>query len=344
MHIQEGGKVTGVSHRFPSPLFIMTYAHLTRDQRIVIEHGLKTGATKAQIARDIGVHRSTLTREPKRNTASHLPYAVDIAEYHAKRRWEDANGKRQKILAGSPLETFVRKKLRERWSPEEIASRWNEERGTSEVCMQTVYTWIGNHREFRQYLLLGKKRRRKQKFKKILIPNKRMIDTRPASVDARNTLGHWEGDTIVSKCKKQSIATFAERKSGYLIGGKMEDRTANTMSRVSTEQFKKHCPKQLRKSCTNDNGPEFALHERTEKKLSMKMYFAFPYHSWERGTNENTNRLIRAFFPKSMSFGELDQEDVDRVVDLLNHRPRKRLDYQTPHEVFRGVTECCTSD
>lgn len=321
----------------------MTYKQVTRDQRTIIQHGLRMGTSKAQIARDIGVHRSTLTREPKRNTATSLSYVADIAEYHAVRRRGEANKKRRRILTGSLLETFMIKKLRERWSPDEIAKRWNEEKKTPHLCAQTIYTWVGHHQEFRQYLLLGRKRRRKQKYKKIVIPNKRMINTRPASIDSRKKLGNWEGDSIVSKCKQQAISTHVERKCGYLIGGKLKDRTAKTMHCVASEQFKKHCPKNLRRTCTNDNGPEFAMHEKTEKTLSMKMYFAFPYHSWERGTNENTNRLIRAFFPKSMSFEELTQEDVDRVVDLINHRPRKRLGYQTPHEVFRGVKECCTS-
>jgi transposase, IS30 family len=298
---------------------------------------------KAQIAREIGVHRSTLTREPQRNTGTGLPYTPDIAQYHADRRRRGANGTRRRIVWGSPLHVFMIQKLRERWSPDEIAKRWNAEQEEPHVCPQTIYAWIGKHREFRQYLLLGRKRRRKQKYMKVIIPNKRMIDSRPSSIERRKRLGHWEGDTIVSKCRRQAIATFAERKSGHLIGAKMEDRTANTMTRVTIKQFRKHCPKHLRKTCTNDNGPEFTMHEKTEKNLSMKMYFAFPYHSWERGTNENTNRLIRAFFPKSMRFEELTQEDVDRVVDLLNHRPRKRLGYRTPYEVFRGVRECCTS-
>lgn len=321
----------------------MAYAHLTRDQRVIVEHSLRTGVTKAEIARQIGKHRSTLTREPKRNTATGLPYTVDIAEYYAEKRRDDANGKRRKILLGSSFELFMMKKLRERWSPDEIAKRWNKEQKTPHVCPQTIYTWIDHHEEFRQYLLLGRKRGKKQKYIKTVIPNKRMIDTRPVCIALRKILGHWEGDTIVSKCRLQAIATFAERKSGFLIAGKMDDRTAATMSCVTIVQFKKHCPKNLRKTCTNDNGTEFAKHEKTEKKLSMKMYFAFPYHSWERPTNENTNRLIRAFFPKSMRFGEITQEDVDHVVDMLNHRPRKRLGYQTPHEVFRGVKECCTS-
>ena len=322
----------------------MAHVQLTDDKRIVLAHLLHQGKTQKEIADELGKHPSTITRELKRNTGTNLPYNPDIAQYHMRRRRREANAKRCKILADSLLETFIRKKLRERWSPDEIARRWKQEQEASTVCAQTIYTWVGNHPEFRQYLLLGRKRRRKQKFKKTVIPNKRMIDTRPASVETRKTLGHWEGDTIVSKCKKQAISTHVERKSGYLIGGKMEDRTAKTMSTVSTEQFKKNCPKHLRKTCTNDNGSEFAQHERTEKNLSMKMYFAFPYHSWERGTNENTNRLIRAFFPKSMNFDELDQSDIDHVVNLLNHRPRKRLGYRTPHEVFRGVTECCISD
>ena len=321
----------------------MAYAHLTRDQRVIIQHGLSLGKKKTQIAREIGVHRSTLTREPQRNTATNLPYVPDIAQYHAERRRKEANGGHRRIVEGTPLHSFVIRKLRKRWSPDEIAERWNLEGKTPHLCAQTVYTWTGEHPEFRQYLLLGKKRRRKQRFEKVTIPNRRMIDMRPKHIEERKKLGHWEGDTIVSKCRQQAIATFAERKSGYLIGGKMEDRSATTMVRVTAEQFRKHCPKQLRKTCTNDNGPEFALHEKTERTLSMTMYFAFPYHSWERGTNENTNRLLRAFFPKSMRFDELTQEDIDLVVEMINHRPRKRLGYRTPHEVFRGVKECCTS-
>ncbi len=322
----------------------MAHVQLTDEQRTILAHLLSQEKTRSEIAEEIGVHRSTITRELQRNTGTDLSYAPSIAQYHTDRRRRSANRTHQKIQKGSALELCIMKKLRERWSPEEIAARWNAEQKTGTVCTQTIYLWVEQHSAFRPYLLFGKKRRRKQKYQKTEIPNKRMIDTRPASVERRKTLGHWEGDTIVSMCKQEAIATHVERKSGYLLAAKMEDRTANTMTRVTTEQFKKHCPKQLRKSCTNDNGPEFARHEITEKNLSMTMYFAFPYHSWERGTNENTNRLIRAFFPKKMSFTELTQEDVDHMVNLINHRPRKRLGYKTPHEVFRGVTECCISN
>jgi transposase, IS30 family len=318
-------------------------AHLRYEQRVIIEHGLLRSRSLAAIARELSVHRSTLTNELKNNTPSGLPYRAEFAQYHAEARRRTANGLRCRIVPHSPLEHFVIRKLRERWSPDEIARRWNMEEQIPHVCPQVIYDWITIHRSFRQYLLLGRKRRRKQRFEKVTIPNRRMIDTRPKSIECRKKLGHWEGDTIVSKCRRQAIATFAERKSGYLIGGKMEDRTAGTMNRVSTEQFKRHCPKPLRKTCTNDNGSEFAEHAKTEKALSMTMYFAFPYHSWERGTNENTNRLLRAFFPKSMRFDELTQKDVDHVVEMINHRPRKRLGYRTPYEVFKGVTECCVS-
>jgi IS30 family transposase len=167
----------------------MTYKQLNRDQRLIINHELHLGTTKAEIARMIGVHRSTLTREPKRNTATDLPYTVDIAEYHAQKRRIDANALLCKIIIGSPFELFMMQKLRERWSPDEIAKRWNKEQKTSHVCPQTIYTWITRHPEFRQYLLLGRKRRRKQKYKKIVIANKRMINTRPPSVENRKTLG-----------------------------------------------------------------------------------------------------------------------------------------------------------
>lgn len=318
-------------------------AHLTYEQRVILEHGWQRGVCPAAIARELGVHRSTVKNELRRNTLTGLPYRAEFAQHHARARRRAANGFRRRIVPGSPLEWFIIHKLRERWSPDEIAHRWNQEKQMPHVCLQVIYDWVSDRREFRQYLLLGRRRRKKQKHEKVTIPNRRMIDTRPTIIEGRKRLGHWEGDSIVSKCRRQAIATFTERKSGFLIAGKMENRTAETMDRVMTAQFKRRCPKPLRKTCTNDNGPEFALHQWTEKKLSMKMYFAFPYHSWERGTNENTNRLLRAFFPKSMRFEELTQEDVDRVVDLLNHRPRKRLGYRTPYDVFRGVTDCCVS-
>lgn len=318
-------------------------AHLRYEQRVIIEHGLQRGRYPAAIARELGVHRSTITTELRRNTLTGLPYRAEFARYHAKARRRAANSLRKRVMPSSPLERFVLGRLRQRWSPDEIAQRWNQEGQTPHVCPQVIYDWIKNHPEFRQYLLLGKKRRKRQRYEKVTILNKRMINTRPTDIERRKKLGHWEGDSIVSKCRQQAIGTFAERKSGFLIAGKTEDRTAKTMDRMMTTQFRRRCPKPLRKTCTNDNGPEFALHEQTEKKLSMTMYFAHPYHSWERGTNENTNRLLRAFFPKSMCFESLTQEDVDLVVDLLNHRPRKRLGYRTPYEVFTGVTECCVS-
>ncbi len=168
-----------------------------------------------------------------------------------------------------------------------------------------------------------------------------MSDRRPLRHGKK--LGHWEGDTVVSTCRNTAIATFAERKSGYFLAGKMENRSATEMSKISVQLFKKHVPKCLRKTCTNDNGPEFAEHQATEKALTMTMYFAHPYHSWERGTNENTNRLLRQFFPKDTDFTDVSQKEIDWAADLMNHRPRKRLNYRTPYEVFHGISERCTS-
>ena len=148
-------------------------------------------------------------------------------------------------------------------------------------------------------------------------------------------MGHWEGDTIVSGCRRKAIATFAERASNYFMAKKMEDRTAPEMKRVASELFTL-LPKSRKKSCTNDSGPEFAEHKAMETELKITMFFAHPYHSWERGINENLNRQLRRFFPKGIDFAEIEEWELDWAVNLINHKPRKRLGYRTPHEVFHG--------
>lgn len=314
----------------------MAYHQLSADERAQIEILTAEGYKLCVIARALRRHKSTISREFNRNTCTDIGYKAAFAEFHSWQRRTGSNRQHRKITEGSPMERHIMGKLRRRWSPDEIRDDLRKQEELPTVCNETIYRFIREQRpEFRRYLLIlsHKNYRKRGSGKRQLITNRRWIDERPASVEDRREIGHWEGDSIVSKCRRKALATFTERASGYLLADKMEDRTAPEMTRVAKEIFR-DVPKEKRQTCTNDSGPEFAGHETMEAELKMTMYFANPYHSWERGTSENTNRLLRQFFPKGTDFAEIERWELAWAVDLINHRPRKRLHYRTPHEVF----------
>jgi len=313
----------------------MAYKQLNACERSQIQILQQENYSLGGIAKALQRSKSTISREISKNSCTDIGYKAEFAQFHAKRRREEAN-KRYKIAEGSPLERFVMDKLRRRWSPDEICDELAAQQNLTSVCNETIYAFIKKRRpEFKQYLLIlsHKNYRKRGSGKKELILDRRWIDERPDEVELRDKIGHWEGDSVVSKCRREAIATFAERASGYLLAEKMRDRTAPEMTAASRRAFAS-VPEEKRKSCTNDSGPEFANHKTMEADLKMTMYFAHPYHSWERGTNENTNRLLRQFFPKGTHFSEIEDWELAWAVDLINHRPRKRLGYRTPHEVF----------
>lgn len=211
------------------------------------------------------------------------------------------------------------------------------------VCAQTIYDWLYAHA---RHLLVhlhcrkGKYRRTRGNTLRKAFRNKqkaaRSIDVRPAHVLGRKTYGHWEGDTVVGTAQSGSIATFVERKSGYLMARRLPDKGAQ-----SFEQAAKHCFATIapayRKTLTLDNGIEMSNYEAIERVTELQIFFAHPYHSWERGSNENTNGLLRFYFPKKMSFAHLTQKVLDQAVHELNTRPRKRLGYKTPAQVLRAA-------
>lgn len=316
----------------------MAYKQLTRKERERVEVYLSEGYGPSAIARKLGRDKGTLSRERKRNSLSGIGYRGEFADYHAHRRRREANERLRKIEDGSPLAFHIFNKLRERWSPEDISADLRKQADLPYVSPGTIYRFIEKeHPELKQYLLIlsHKKPRPRGHAKKELIKDRRWIDERPAEVEERKKMGHWEGDTIVSGCRKKAIATFAERASDYLMAKKMEDRTAPEMTRVASVLFVP-LPKNRKRSCTSDSGPEFAEHKTMEEELNITMYFAHPYHSWERGINENLNRELRRFFPKGTNFTEIKEWELDWAVNLINHKPRKRLGYRTPHEVFHG--------
>lgn len=323
----------------------MAYQQLTMEQRIIIASLRRKGVKVSDIAREIGKNKSTVSRELARNSSPDpgIGYLWEGAEWKTKERRDKANQHLRKIEEGSWLALYIFEKLRSRWSPEQIHLSIKEDGdkelnalNLSSISFKTVYTFIEKeHPEFLCYLLLRShhKRRPKGSGKRELIKNRRWIETRPKEIEERKTVGDWEGDTIVSGCRRKAIATFDDRASNYMLAGRMEGRGAQEMKQVTCKLFIP-LPQTKRRTCTNDNGPEFALHQETEKELNLMMYFAHPYHSWERGINENGNRELRRFFPKRTRFADIEDWELDWAVNLINNRPRKRLGNRTPYQVF----------
>lgn len=322
----------------------MSYRHFNKEDRIRLAALFEAGHSNTTIAAELGRDPTSIARELKRNCSlidgRYLPGGAEDACRERRRR---ANARRCKILPGSDLENVIIAGLKTYWSPEQIVGRMKrEDKGTPTVVHETIYHYIyARHPELKRYLrcVKGKYRRRygtkiREKWREQA--KKKRIDERPRIVERRTRIGDWEGDTIVGAEKTIHILTHAERKSGLLLADKASDATASAIRTLTVKRFHK-LPKKKRLSITYDNGVQFSEHEATERDLHIPIYFAYPYHSWERGTNENTNGLLRQFFPKKSSFRGVTQQRLDRVVKMLNTRPRKRLHYATPEEVFRGT-------
>lgn len=194
---------------------------------------------------------------------------------------------------------------------------------------------MGAYRRYLRHSHIQRQHRAAKRQKRGLIPHQVGIEQRPAIAEQKSEIGHWEGDTIIGGNHLGAIATHVDKASKFLVAQVMKDWTAGEMNRVTLAAFEA-IPKEQRQTMTFDNGKEFSRHEQLAATLGVQCYFANPYHSWERGLNEHTNGLIRQFFPKGTNFRIVKQHEVDKVVELINHRPRKALGYRTPYEVFWG--------
>ena len=322
------------------------YTHLTKYQRIELGGLLRAGVSLRTAARLLSVSHSTLSRELRRNPpvqAKQRYHAGDAQrKTQARRYW--ANQHFRKILPGSKLEQLLVAKISIfKWAPEQCSGWLKTFRRSLYVCAQTIYDWIyTSRRDLLQYLhcLKGKYRRTRQarfrKEKRAALAAARHISNRPKHIEARKTYGNWEGDTVHGKGKSGYIATFVERKSGYLLAQILTPAQYSSSGfAAATELCLNQIPQRYRKTLTLDNGPEMKLPEKIERTTGAKVYYANPYHSWERGTNENTNGLLRYFFPKKSSFAALTQTELDQAVKLLNTRPRKRLNWRTPQQMLK---------
>lgn len=322
----------------------MSYSHFKPEQRNELSALLRVGVTQKKAAQLLGKTASAVCQELKRNPAdTKTGYDAREAKIHTASRRIAANQRFRKIENNDWLRKYIIQRIKQYWSPEQIAGRlrhrYPDDRNRH-IGKDSIYKFICSERkDLVKYLRCqkGKYRRRygtriREKQRDAL--KKKRIDQRPEVVEKRERVGDWEGDTIAGKEKTIHILTHVERKSGKLLGDKLERGTAELTKLKTVKRFKK-IPQKKKLTITYDNGVTFAEYELTEKETGMDIYFAWPYHSWERGTNENCNGLLRQFFPKKSCFAMITQQQIDDACGLINSRPRKRHSYLTPNEVFR---------
>ena len=324
----------------------MSHIQFTRDSRVALATLLFAGKNQSNCAERLGMNRSSINREIENNKDPDGVYRGAHAHKRFLERRKKAKEKYLKIRNNKELEKYIISKLKKFWSPEQIAGRLRKDKNIV-ICHETIYTYIYQEKPVlikclrRQRNKYRKKRGSRARIALNIGMKSRNISERPAVVEDRSRIGDWEDDTIIGREKTQRVLSLVERKSGFGLADKLEVVTAEIVHQKSVEQFKK-IPKNARHTLTRDNGVEFGGYDQDlERKTKLQVYRANKYHSWERGTNENWNGLLRQFFPKKMYFANITQYDVDRAVRLINNRPRKRLGYLTPREVFK---ECCNSD
>lgn len=320
----------------------MSYKHLTMDERNVIFRMKIQGYGQAEIARCLGRGAGTISRELHRNGSRAAGYFAGTAQAKANAR-RRAHIRRPKTGNGQ-LMAYVEHALRRHWSPQQIAGRLQKVgSGTLPgvtISYQTIYRWIwadpGRATALRPFLRVAHKPRRKpygKPSKRGQIPGRVPIDERPEQANSRQRLGDWEGDTMVGKARRGYVVTCVDRRSRYLVARKL-DRCAAKPVNHALHRAMRRLPAEKRHTMTFDNGREFAGFKKLEQLLGVDVYFAHPYSAWERGTNENTNGLLRQYLPRGTDFSQLTDWELESYVRQLNHRPRKCLHYRTPAEVF----------
>lgn len=315
---------------------IKHHKKITAAERDQIAFWLAGKVAIREIARRLDRSPSSISDEIKRNK-----YQGNYVAIHAQAvtedRWKKSRGR--ETLKDVETFAYVVGKIKDGWSPEQIAGRLEKEHGKKVICFETIYRFIydphNKDENYWEYLPRKQKKRKKKQGRSVhksLIPDRVSIHNRPEDINDRSIFGHWEGDSIVGRNHIGGIRTEVERVSRYL--------QARTIPKVGAQQtidaeiaIFSNLPTIARQSTTWDNGREHMQHQQLHT-LGIDTYFADPYSSWQRGTNENTNGLIRRYLPKKTSFEQLTQVDLDDIVEEINNRPRKVLHYQTPKEVF----------
>lgn len=315
------------------------YRHVTLQEFMLVQAYTECGYAVGEIAIRLGRHHSSVGRWIHRFQDAHGGFNAATAWQQYAHHKHIANS-HPKILSNDLLKQFILEKITTYWSPEQIAGRWKTEQGLP-LSHETIYQYIYRYHPAMVKLFFrrkGKKyrhRRQEELQRKYQIQDMRMITERPSLVEERLDIGHWEGDTVMSVGNKAGIVTNVERKTGFLLAQKIPSKHAEVVADITADLFAE-LPNELRVTLTVDQGKEFAWHRLIEAQTQMSVYFCHKSSPWERGTNENTNGLLRYFFPKGRDFTQVTETELQRAVTLLNNRPRKRHNYLTPAEVLRN--------
>jgi transposase, IS30 family len=321
----------------------MTYHQLTEPERYLISQLRKAGRGVAEIAEIMERHRSTIYRECSRNATHHVKRGLTV--YCPSKAQEQRNGRLRRSRRGPHHDALqyarVDELLRQQWSPEQIADTLKKQ-GEFRISFQSIYRHV--RRDWRAGGTLYADLRRRYKRRKRhyglerrgRLQGKRMIDERPAEVETRQVPGHWEIDTVMgASWEKPCVVTLVERATGYVLIGKLPNRTTKALNRRTIELIRDVAAPFL--TITSDNGTEFHGYPQIEAATGTTVYFARPHHPWERGTNENANGLIRQYLPKGQSMARVTQQQCNEIARKLNNRPRKRYDYETPQQRLFGT-------
>jgi len=310
-----------------------TYKQLTSEQRYQISALKKIGYGPTEIAKELEVHKSSISRELSRNMGERGYRPKQANEKAFERRTNATTRKR----ISAEIWEVVKEKLRQDWSPEQV-SGWLKKRQEIRISHEWIYQYILTEKQaggdlythLRQH---GKRRKRYGQYdRRGKLPKRVSIEERPQMVEQRERLGDWEVDTLVGKGHRGALVSLVERKSRYSLLQPVTQRLANLVADATISLLQPFTD--LVHTITGDNGKEFAEHVRIAETLKANFYFAHPYSAWERGTNENTNGLVRQYFPKKTDFSKVARSETKVAVDRLNHRPRKCLDFKSPFEVF----------
>jgi len=324
----------------------MKYKHLTIEEREKIQEMLRQKSSIRNIAKTLGRSTSSISREINKNYLNKNRYVSRMA--HTKALKKRRSRGRIIRLKNQNIRDYVTKHLKERWSPEQIARKITKDIGEN-ISHEAIYQYIYNqiHRDGYGYLrpmcedlryCLRRRRKRRvpkgaRRCQRVFKPKGLSIDDRPKIIELRKRIGDWEGDSVESIDHKPGINTLVDRKSGFVFITKLKSKKAEATVLAMEERFR-YLPKDLKLTVTLDNGSENSDWESIENIIGIKCYYAHAYHSWERGSNENTNGLIRDYFPKKTDFDTITDKEIKFVENALNNRPRKRLGWKTPLEVF----------
>jgi transposase, IS30 family len=318
--------------------------HLTLDDRDRIAQLHHQGLEQQEIAKILGRSKATISRELRRNSTDDGPYLAGHAQQQAQRRRQERPILRR--MDSPEINEAVRTGLAQQWSPEQIEGRLKRDHSDDPACCvsaQTIYNWVENdeHREHWKGFLRRRGKRPYRRKKTCSAEGARLAD-RPEIIEQRLRLGDFEGDTVLGPPGTGGLATLVDRKSRMTIIVKIQSKDADHVHARLKERLKQ-LDEERRHSITFDNGTEFARCHRLEKHLGIELYFADPGCPYQRGTNENTNGLIRQYFPKGTDFRNISHQKIREVENLLNNRPRECLDFRTPYEVFfeKNVDSSC---